>query len=153
MDCAIPAAAELAAQAMGSQAGSSGTSLCEQGRRFAELLQAPAEQGAPGGAAVQPVTDTYVPAPAAPPSGGVNLMDAIDKVRSITLPRAEADTIKPSSESFDGDPSAPTDPTSDLSDVMRQSVVWQTEVIRISMMGDMVSSMNQGVRTLFQQQG
>jgi hypothetical protein len=155
MDCAITAAATSAAGAAGSQHASS-TTLCDQGKRFSELLQqAPTGAGAPNMIPLSAIVDTYVPAAAAAPSGsgGATLVSAIDHIRSLSLPSPESQKGTPSSMDV-GDPHTDgNDLIADLAAVMQQSVAWQTEVIRISMLGDMVSSMNQGVKTLFQQQG
>jgi hypothetical protein len=155
MDCAISAAVTSAAGAAGSQQAG-GTTLCDQGKRFAELVQqAPTGAGAPGMIPLSAIVDTYVPAVAntAAGSGGSSLMSAIDHIRSLSLPSPGGQNGTPSSGDVDDLPTVGDDPAADLATVMHQSVAWQTEVIRISMLGDMVSSMNQGVKTLFQQQG
>ena len=153
MDCAITAAATSAA---GSQHASS-TTLCDQGKRFAELLQQTptgAGAGAPNMIPLSAIIDTYVPAASMPSSsGGSTLVSAIDQIRSLSLPSPESQKGAPSSMSVDDMASSGNDPAADLATVMQQSVAWQSEILRISMLGDMVSSMNQGVKTLFQQQG
>ncbi len=150
MDCALTAAAS-AAQGPGLEAAGglvSPATLCEQGRRFAELLHLPATAGDNPGV----VADTYLPAPPPEPVGGLALLNAVEQVRSFALPQPQARAATPA-ESASLDEAAPFDVATDLAAVMQQSVAWQTEVLRMSMLGDMVSSMNQGVRTLFQQQG
>ena len=154
MDCAITAAATSAAGSAGSQHASS-TTLCDQGKRFAELLQqTPTGAGAPNMTPLSAIVDTYVPAASMPSgSGGSTLVSAIDQIRSLSLPSPESQKGAPSSMSVDDMASSGNDPAADLATVMQQSVAWQSEILRISMLGDMVSSMNQGVKTLFQQQG
>lgn len=146
MECAISAATSAASNAVGLEASTSGATLCEQGRRFAELLDQPTA-GDPS-----PMTDTYVPMPVAESPGGLTLLNVVEQVRNLALPQPQASPPTPA-ESASLDDAGPIDMVSDLATVMQQSVAWQTEVLRMSMLGDMVSSMNQGVRTLFQQQG
>ena len=158
MDCAISA---LASSAAGAQSAG-GTTLCEQGKRFAELLQqAPTSAGqAQGAGSVPSIADTYVPTATgvdagSSSSGGSILMNAVEQLRSLTLPGpTSTHGPAPVNQAAEGDlPTVGADPAADLGMVMEQSVAWQAEILRISMLSDMVSSANKGVNTLFQQQG
>ena len=155
MDCAISAAVSSAA---GAQNGG-GTTLCEQGQRFAELLQqAPTPAGQPNETAPVPaIADTYVPTVTgieSGASGGSMLMSAVEQLRSLTLPGPNSQGAAQQNQPGEGDlPTVGDDPAADLGMVMQQSVAWQSEILRISMLSDMVSSANKGVNTLFQQQG
>lgn len=158
MDCAI---STLASSAAGAQ-GADSTTLCEQGKRFAELLhQAPtsAEQ-AHGVGSVPSIADTYVPTAtginaASSSSGGSILVSAVEQLRSLTLPGPTSPhgTARATQVAEEDLPTVGSDPAADLGMVMEQSVAWQAEILRISMLSDMVSSANKGVNTLFQQQG
>jgi hypothetical protein len=157
MDCAI---STLASSAAGAQSADS-TSLCEQGKRFAELLQQepPASAGQANGAGSgSSISDTYVPTTTAinaGSTGGSILMGAVEQLRSLTLPGPTSPHgAAPGNQMSEEDlPTVGADPAADLGMVMEQSVAWQAEILRISMLSDMVSSANRGVTTLFQQQG
>jgi hypothetical protein len=158
MDCAI---SELASSAAGAQSAG-GATLCEQGKRFAELLQqAPTSAGqAHEAGSVSSIADTYVPTSTSidagsSSTGGSILMSAVEQLRSLTLPGpTSTHGASPVNQAAEGDlPIEGTDPATDLGMVMEQSVAWQAEILRISMLSDMVSSANKGVNTLFQQQG
>lgn len=148
MDCAINAAVTSAVGAAGGQQAGS-TTLCDMGKRFAELVQqAPTGAGAPAITPPSAIVETYVPAVTntSAGSGGTLLVSGIDHL--LSLPQ-----ISPA-----GQESALTSG----SDEMPQDLQWmhanlaiaaQKESLEITMIGAIVNSMTTGVRTLFQQQG
>lgn len=148
MDCSLSAAAAAAGPAVTPDAHAA-ASGCDQGRRFTELLNVPDEPGA----AASPVADTYVPAAEPLPSGGIVLTSVIEQVRSFASPGLQMPPATSGGVGTGNDPAVGADSLADIADVMGQLMVAQKELVRVSMMSDIVSSTNQGVRTLFQQQG
>jgi hypothetical protein len=149
MDCAINAAVTSAvgtAGAGGQQAGSA--TLCDMGKRFAELVQqAPTGAGAPAITPPSAIVETYVPAVTntSAGSGGALLVSGIDQIGSL-MPLSLGGQEGGMKFGDDG-------LVIDEVEVMNRILALQFENTQVMMVTTLVSSMNTGVKTLFQQQG